>query len=171
MPWHARKPEEWYAIRIRKGARGTTYRVSLTRAGATIAALFRAGDYGSDQAAATAARAWRNQATNTMKCESKQAFSQRLRPDNSSGCAGVYLRTQRIKRGNWVGEYAFWQAVTPDGIKPRRTRSFAVERYGYDGAYGLAVQARAEFVKELDGYVGVAPIPERFRPKRSQPFE
>ena len=37
MPWHARKPDPWYAIRIRKGKRGVAFRVSLTRNGKTLA--------------------------------------------------------------------------------------------------------------------------------------
>jgi hypothetical protein len=44
------------------------------------------------------------------------------------------------------------------------TRSFSINRYGFDGAYALALQARAEFVAEVEGFIGVAPIPEPFRP-------
>lgn len=96
--------------------------------------------------------------------ETKQEFSQRVKVNNTSGCPGVYLKRQTIRRGNWSGEYAFWQAHTPEGVKPFRPRSFSVDRYGYDGAYELAVQARAEFVAEVQGFFGVAPIPKRFRP-------
>jgi len=49
-------------------------------------------------------------------------------------------------------------------VKPFRSRSFSVERYGFDGAFALAVKARAEFVAEVEGYAGVTPIPQRFRP-------
>jgi len=83
--------------------------------------------------------------------ETKQAFSQRIRPDNTSGRAGVYLKRQVVTRGDWRGEYAFWQAHTPQGVKPGRSRSFSVDRYGFDGAYALAVQARAQFVTETNG--------------------
>jgi hypothetical protein len=48
-------------------------------------------------------------------------------------------------------------------VKPLRSRSFSVDRYGFEGAYELAVQARAEFVAEVEGYVGVTLIPKRFR--------
>jgi len=164
MPWHPRKPDPWYAIRIRKGKRGVTYRVSLTRHGKTLAALFRSSDHGSARAALKAARAWRDSVSQTVMPETKQAFSQRIRPDNTSGCPGVYLKRQIVKRGDWRGEYAFWQAQTPKGVKPFRSRSFSVDRYGFDGAYALAVQARARFVAETDGFFGVTPIPERFRP-------
>ncbi len=97
--------------------------------------------------------------------ETKQAFSQHLRPDNTSGCPGVYLRRQFVKRGDWQGEYACWQAHTPQGVKPFRSRSFSVNRYGFDEAYALAVQARAEFITEASGFFGVTHIPDRFRPE------
>jgi hypothetical protein len=69
-----------------------------------------------------------------------------------------------VRRGAWSGEYAHWQAQTPQGVKPSRARSFSVDRYGFDAAYELAVQARAEFVAEVEGHVGLTPIPEQFRP-------
>ena len=123
MPWHPRKSDPWYAIRIRKGKCGTTYRVSLQRHGKTLAALFRSTDYGSAKAALKAVRAWRDSVSQTTMPETKQAFSQRTGPDNTSGCAGVYLMRQIVKRGDSCGEYAFWQARTPQGIKLMRTRS------------------------------------------------
>jgi hypothetical protein len=164
MPWHDRTPDPWYAIRIRKGPCGIVYRVTLTRHGKNVATLFRERDFGSARAALKAARAWRDQMTQTFMPETKQEFSQRLLPANTSGCPGVYLKRQVVKRGHWTGEYAYWQARSPEAVKPVRTRSFSVDRYGFDGAYALAVNARTEFVAEVEGYVGVAQIPERFRP-------
>jgi hypothetical protein len=166
MPWHDRKPDPWYAIRTIKGAWGTVYRVAFTRHGRNVAKLFRVRDFDSEGAALKAARAWRDGMTLSLLPETKQEFSQRMRPDNTSGCPGVYLKRQVVRRGDWSGEYAFWQAQTPQGVKPFRSRSFSVDRYGFVGAYELAVQARAEFVAEVDGYVGVTPIPERFRPAK-----
>lgn len=49
-------------------------------------------------------------------------------------------------------------------MKPFRSRSFSVGRYGFDEAFNLAVKARAEFVAVVEGYIGVTPIPQRFRP-------
>ncbi len=164
MPWHARKADPWYAIRTRKGKTGIVYRVSFTRRGKNVAKLFRARDYGDAGSALSAARAWRDRMCQVLKPETKQAYSQRVRADNTSGCPGVYLRRQVVRRGDWSGEYALWQARTPEGVKPKRTRSFSIERHGFDHAFALAVKARAEFVAEVEGYVGVTPITERFRP-------
>lgn len=164
MPWHDRKPDPWYAIRTREGPWGTVYRVSFTRHGKNVARLFRVRDYGTARAALKAARAWRDGMTKALAPETKQEYSQRVQPNNTSGCPGVYLKRQLVRRGDWMGEYAFWQAQTPQGIKPFRSRSFSVDRYGFDGAYEMAVKARAEFVAEVEGYIGLTPIPQRFRP-------
>lgn len=164
MPRHAPRPDPFYAIRARKGAWGTVYRVSFTRHGKNVAKLLRARDFDNARAALKAARAWRDGMTQSLLPETKQEFSQRIRPDNTSGCPGVYIKRQIVRRGKWGGEYTYWQAQTPQGVKPFRSRSYSVDRYGFDGAYELAVQARAAFVAEVEAYVGVTLIPERFRP-------
>lgn len=167
MPWHERKPDPWYAIRERVGPQGTVYRVSFTRHGKNVAKLFRSRDFATARAALKAARAWRDHMTRALTPETKREFSRRVRPDNTSGCPGVYLKRQVVRRGGWTGEYAFWQAQTPQGVKPFRSRSFSVDRYGFDAAYELAVKARAQFVEEVEGFVGLAPIPVRFHPSRA----
>jgi hypothetical protein len=164
MPWHPRKRDPWYAIRTRRGATGIVYRVSLRRAGQTVWELFRAKDYGGAREALKAARAWRDRIAHEMQPETRQAFSQRLQAHNTSGHPGVYLKRQVVRCDGTEYEYLHWQAQTPAGAKSFRSRSFSVQRYGYDAAYELAVQARDELVGAVEGYVGVAPIPKRFRP-------
>lgn len=164
MPWHPRKRDPWYAIRTREGPMGIVYRVSLRRAGQTVAKLFRAREYGGARQALEAARRWRDQMAQALEPETKQTYSQRLMVHNTSGCAGVYLKRQITKRNGVEYEYLHWQAQSPAGAKPWRSRSFSVDRYGYDQAYELAVQARDELVATVAGYFGVTPIPKRFRP-------
>ncbi len=159
-----RNGNQGHPERSRKGPQGVVYRVSFTRHGKNVAKLFRARDYDNASSALRAARAWRDRMCRTLPPETKQEFSQRVRPDNTSGCPGVYLKRQVVRRGDWRGEYVHWQAQSPQGVKPFRSRSFSVDRYGFDAAFALAVKARAEFVAEVEGYVGVTPIPERFRP-------
>jgi len=164
MPWHPRKRDPWYAIRTREGPIGVVYRVSLRRAGQTVWQLFRERDHGGARNTLKAARQWRDRMAQELEPETKRAFSQRLMPTNTSGHPGVYLRRQVIRRNGNEYEYLHWQAQSPAGAKPWRSRSFSVDRYGYDAAYELAVEARAELVANVEGYVGVAPIPRRFRP-------
>ena len=165
MPWHPRKRDPWYAIRTRKGPMGVVYRVSLRRAGQIVWQLFRERDHGSAREALKAARQWRDRMARELEPETKQAFSERLLPTNTSGQPGVYLRRQVARRNDKEYEYLHWQAQSPAGAKPWRSRSFSVDRYGYDTAYELAVQARAELVATVEGYVGITPIPQRFRPQ------
>ena len=75
------------------------------------------------------------------------------RSNNSSGCPGVYLRRQKwCNAAGHEVEYLFWQAQTPEGVKPFRSKSFSVTRFGFDAAFDLAVEAREAFVQELQGY-------------------
>jgi hypothetical protein len=131
-------------------------RVSFKHHGKTVAKLFREADCGSPRAALKAARKWREKQTEKLLPKTKQESFERLRSDNTTGCAGVYLK-QAVKRvGGQTYEYTYWQAWTPEGVTPFRSRSFSVERYGYDGPYELAVEARDELVAEAEGYVGVS---------------
>ena len=52
-------------------------------------------------------------------------------PNADSSEMRADLKRQIVKRGDWRGKYAFWQAHTPQGVKPRRSRSFSVDRYGF----------------------------------------
>jgi len=163
MAWRER-PDPWYAIRAREGPWGTTYQVRLTRGGEYVLKLFRDKDHGSAKAALKAARKWRNEMIATMKLTTKQEFSRRVQPRNTSGVTGVYYRRQVQRSAEGQRVYFFWQAQTPQGVKPFRSRSFSVTHYGYEAAYEMAVKARAEFVAEVEGYVGLPPIPVKFRP-------
>ena len=166
MPWHPRKRDPWYAIRTRRGPMGIVYRVSLRRAGQTVAELFRARDHGGAREALKAARQWRAQMALELAPETKQAYSERLLAHNTSGHPGVYLRHQIARRNGIEYEYQYWQAQSPAGATPWRSRSFSVDRYGYDQAYALAVQARAELVASVEGHIGITPILKCFRPAR-----
>ena len=85
MTRHASRPDPFYAIRTRRGPRGIVYRVSFTRHGKNLAKLFRARDFDNAMAALRAARAWRDGMAQSLLPETKQEFSHRIRPDNTSG--------------------------------------------------------------------------------------
>lgn len=155
------KPDPWYAIRRRDGPLGVTFQVLLKRQAKTYLQLFRAKDYPTEAAALRAARRGRDDQATALKPLTRREFSQRLKSRNTSGTRGVYFQRCVIKGR----EYSFWQARSPDGGQRCRTRSFAVLKYGHDEAYALAVKARAEFVAEVEGYIAVSNIPEKFRPR------
>jgi len=153
------KPEHLYAIKKRVGSTGTTYRVSLTRAGKTAAKLFRERDHGSSRAALKAAKAWRDALLAELTPKTRAEFGRLISVKNTSGCPGVYRRKTKIAgREYWV-----WQAQSPQGAGPMRTRSFAVSRYGEHQAYAMAVQVREQFLQEAEGYIPIKMVPVQFR--------
>lgn len=154
-----RKPEHLYAIKKREGPWGTVFRVSLTRAGKTVAKLFRDRDHGGTRAALKAAKAWRDARIEEMPPKTRAEFGRMITAKNTSGCPGVYRR-KLVKGGR---EYWIWQAQSPTGAGPLRTRSFSIDRYGEDHAYALAVQAREEFLANVQGYLPIKVVPEAFR--------
>lgn len=149
---YRRQPDEMYGIRPLTGE-SPGWRVTLVRRGEEYLRCFSAARYGSMDSALVAAKAWRDRVAHEARPLTKAEYSQLVRSNNSSGYPGVYLKRQR--RRNAAGqevEYLFWQAQTPDGVKPARSKSFSVSRFGFDAAFELAVEARAAFVQELQGY-------------------
>jgi len=155
-----RKPEHLYAIRQRVGPWGTVFRVNLMRAGVKVDKLFRDRDHGnSSRAALKAAKAWRDARLAEMAPKTRVEYGRMITVKNTSGCPGVYRRKTVVRdREYWV-----WQAQSPSGAGPLRTRSFSVDRYGEDGAYELAVQAREEFLANVTGYLPLRLVPPRFQ--------
>lgn len=160
---YRKQPDEMYGIRPLTGD-SAGWRVTLVRRGKEYLRCFSVARHGSLDAALVAARAWRDRIAHEARPLTKAEYSQLLRSNNSSGHPGVYLRRQ--KKRNAAGqevEYLFWQAQTPEGVTPFRSKSFSVSRFGFDSAFNLAVEARATFVQGLSGYYLHA-VPESFRP-------
>lgn len=62
---------------------------------------------------------------------------------NTSGVAGVHIQTN--KNTGYVRISAFWQ----EGNK-RKTKSFSINKYGYDLAFELACKHREEMIAKLN---------------------
>ena len=73
-----------------------------------------------------------------------------LRPSarNSSGVVGVRLHQQVDRRGAFEYHSWSWVAQWTDGRGRRRTKSFAVEKFGDVEAFRLAWQARKDGVEK-----------------------
>lgn len=160
---YRKQPDELYGIRPLTGT-SPGWRVALVRRGEEHMRSFSAARYGSLDLALVAAKAWRDRVAHEVRPLTKAEYSQLLRSNNSSGYPGVYLRCQRKR--NAAGEeveYLFWQAQTPEGVKPFRSKSFSVSRFGFDAAFERAIEARKDFVAGLQGYYLYA-APEHLRP-------
>ncbi|AOY01801.1 hypothetical protein BJP62_15890 [Jeongeupia sp. USM3] len=121
----------------------------LKRQGKTRQKRFYHHLHGGEAPALAAAQQWRAQVLAEHPPYSKLDQVRKHRRNNSSGRTGVYLQTSKRVRNGRLAKHQVWQARTPEGITPIRTRSFAVRKYGDEQAFRLAVAARENFEQEL----------------------
>ncbi|WP_325655779.1 hypothetical protein [Ideonella sp.] len=144
--------------------RDAGWSVSLVRRGKLLQRCFTLFRYGSGDAALAAAQAWRDEQALQSQAYTKAEISQLKRAHNTSGRAGVYLMHQRrVREDGRVATYSFWLARTPDGVKPARSASFSILKFGEAEAYARAVAARAGFERELQGY-HLGQVPRHLHP-------
>lgn len=140
-----------YGIRSMHPVAG--WRVELTRRGVALRGYFSVARYGDDATALAAAQAWRDEMALRTPGETKAQASRKLRVNNTSGRSGMYrIERHRQRKAGPARVHFFWMARSPEGMRPSRSRSFAVARYGEQRAYELAVLAHEAFVRELSGY-------------------
>lgn len=134
-----------YAIRR---SRGQAWRVTFERRSVTYDRTFPDAVHGGAECALIAARAWRDEQLAQATGWQKREVSNKRRPNNTSGVPGVYLREMQRLRKDGIARYTLWIALSPEGVRPFRSRSFSVERYGNERAFALAVQARQQFLND-----------------------
>lgn len=102
-------------------------------------------DHGGVDEAKAAAIAWRDDVLRRVPAMSLREFSTIVRSSNTSGVPGVH---RRVHKG-----FAFWCALVnlPNGKSRKRT--FAIKKYGEERAKQLAIEARVELLKFLDGWL------------------
>ncbi|WP_432721215.1 hypothetical protein R0381_002637 [Jeongeupia wiesaeckerbachi] len=125
------------------------WRVQLKRQGKTRQKRFYHHLHGGEAQALVAAQQWRDQVLAEHPPYSKLDHARKHRSNNSSGRAGVYLLTMKRMRNGRLAIHQLWQARTPEGVTPMRTRNFSVRKYGNELAFRLAVAAREGFEQEL----------------------
>ena len=125
------------------------WRVAVRRRGVLYQKRFLDHLYPSREQALLAAQQWRDQIQAEHPVFDKLHLSQTLRVNNTSGYPGVFLRTITRVRNGKVQNYRLWQAQTPEGVKPFKSKSFSILKYGDAEAYALALAARHEFEAAL----------------------
>jgi hypothetical protein len=99
---------------------------------------------GGSAKARAAAVAWRNGALAETPPLMNREFRQLKRSSNSSGAPGVhFIQPTNQPAGSWQARLKL-----PDGRE--RTKTFAVQKYGYRQAFDLALAERARMVSELE---------------------
>ena len=116
-----------------------------TREGVTFAKHFADKDFDSADASLQAAKAWHQRARELLPPMSRREYSNQRKSNNKSGIVGVY-RTTSVTKGH---RYAFWVASWSPWKKKKGMQSFAVGRYGEEGAKQMAIAARDEAIKQL----------------------
>ena len=134
MKTRAGKDEDWYAISRAKDRRGgCVFVVAVKRYGLTVSNSFSASRHGSEEAALSVARQWRNRVlANLPPITYRQLFT-RVRKNSTSGIRGV---RREVKRSG-----AYWVA-TCTSVENPSAKHFSVDKYGEKRAKELAIQAR-----------------------------
>ena len=104
--------------------------------------------YGGKLAALRAAKEFRDELE--QEADKMTVEERSLRPSarNSSGVVGLRLHQQVDRRGAFEYHSWSWVAQWTDGRGRRRTKSFAVEKFGDVEAFRLAWQARKDGVEK-----------------------
>jgi hypothetical protein len=148
-----------------KDQRHLGWTVMFIRNGESYQKHFANSLHGGPKKALAAAKAWRNKMSRNVPCITKADLATILRRHNTSGYPGVYLMATTRKTDVGQRKCWMWQARTPEDVKPQRTKSFAIARYGNEQAFAMAVAARQEFVRELGDRQLMRVIPKDLRPR------
>jgi AP2 domain len=118
------------------------WEVRIQRRGKRVEKFFADRALGGRRKALEEAKSFRDEQLAKLRRYSIKELAKRPSRRNRSGLVGVRRSTQSEVRGDWRYDYVFWVAQWTDANGRRCTRSFAVSRYGEDGAFQRAVAAR-----------------------------
>lgn len=128
------EPKYYGVYRHVSKAGSLAWRVSLARRGRAFARTFSVKRYGSDGAALQAALAYRDELIKQHPMVSRRENHAILRANSHSGIPGVRLDDAR-NPPRWIA------SIELAGQKPV-AKFFRIDKYGYEQAFELAVQAR-----------------------------
>lgn len=126
--------------------------VTIQRRGVIYRRQFSDGVYGGKGKALAAAKQFRNEVMERHPPLSKREHAQIRKKNNKSGVVGVCRYSASETRHKPPQERRwFWVAswVLPDGRSKRI--KFSVNKYGEKGAFRMAVKARRDAIKVMDG--------------------
>jgi hypothetical protein len=132
-----------YGIGLRRvNGVAVAWRVSIRRRGSFIDRSFSVSTFGGVDEALKEAIAFRDEVNRRFAPLTKQQFHAIHRSNNTSGVPGVFRTTTNE-----------WKAIIHYADGRCKTRQFAIHLYGEEEAKQLAIQARAELLKQVHGHV------------------
>lgn len=131
-----------YAIhRYRVSLNAWGWRVSFTRRGKAYFKKFYDTACGGSKKAKAKAVAWRDKRLAELNAFTILEFRQQKRAHNTSGVTGVHLhKTPKQPLGYWRA------TLRVQGTNRIAAKTFSVRKFGYRGAFRLAVAARTELL-------------------------
>jgi len=126
--------------------------VTIQRRGVIHRKHFSDGVFGGKQKAFVAARQFRDDLIARFPPFSLREYSNIVKSNNRSGVVGVcrYCASETTnlpkEKQRW-----FWVASWPLANGKRKRVKFSINKYGEDGAFKLALKARQDALKRLDG--------------------
>jgi hypothetical protein len=125
------------------------YIVRVTRKGKLRSKYFPDSN-GGKRKALRDARAYRDELESKFKGYSVKQLAKQERSNNTSGYPGVREVVEADPRWPSQPKYRYWIAQWSPAKGVRRTRRFAVNKYGEEEAFRLAVQARKRGVASME---------------------
>ena len=122
----------------------------MTRKGEKVEKYFADTKFGGKIGALREAKKFRDEIEAQMPRYSVSELARNPSVRNTSGTVGVRISERKDIRGEYEYTYYFWVAQWTDGKGRRKTRSFSIDKYGYDKARELAVKARKKGIKEKE---------------------
>lgn len=122
------------------------WRARYTREGVTFTADFSDTTYGSPELALNAAKEWHEEAKGLLPPMGRRAYAEQKKVTNTSGIVGV----RRIKGERKGHTYWSWMASWTPAKGKTIQKKFGVLKHGEEGAKKLAIEARAEGMKNIE---------------------
>jgi hypothetical protein len=128
------------------------WRVSLCRHGKKLVKNFPDKRFTGKHEALSKAIEFRDQLLLKYPPISRKEFCNAKRRNNKTGITGVYTycKTYKLKNGE-IKEVWYWEANWPDAVGESMCKSFSIKRYGEEIAKQMAIRARAEGMKKVEG--------------------
>ena len=124
--------------------------VRMARRGEKVEKYFADNKHGGKAGALREAKKFRDELENTMQHYSASELAKNPSVRNTSGIVGVRISERTDVRGECECTFYFWVAQWTDGKGRRKTRSFSINKFGYDKAFQMAVNARKKGIKKKE---------------------
>ena len=124
------------------------WRVVVRRHSRTYRKSFSDGQYGGSEHALRAAQLYRDTLIQAHPPLSRLASGARLSKNNHSGISGL-TRVDRVELSGRPQRRLCWEAHCPMGQGRAKRKRFSIRKYGEEGAYQMALAARAAALQAL----------------------